>query len=506
MVMIRRNREFVLKKVFGAESYQIFVQLFVENLLPTLVSLGIAFWLAAALGTFVENAFDIRQYSSLRFDICLALVLTVTLPAAISVAPYLRYRYFSPLRSLRQVNAGSKSLFSRKFFLCFQYFITMGLIVVSLFFIKQLNFMLDKDLGFRAQNIIRVPFLKSYFGNLNISNEEYDAKKQKEKEIMTVLAQKMNASPLFERWSFADFCIGGKTLLEYRFTVAGKEARCQMMGADETWFKLFDVQLLEGNLFDDETVGHNMIVNESFIKQFGVIDYRDALIQLPNQRTGGNGEKTGPSYRITGVVKDFHLEHLSRPIKPAVFYFHTVSSYSYDPVMAAFAPERRREVIEFMKNLHDELVGGEFTYSFIEDEIGAMYKDDKKAAMICTVFTGVAILISMLGLFGVSLFDVRQRRKEIAIRKIHGARIIDIMRLLLKKYFVVLSGAFAISIPATLFVIIKYLENFAVKAPISWWLYAVALLVTVAVSLLTLLYQTYTASNENPAVVIKSET
>jgi ABC-type antimicrobial peptide transport system permease subunit len=142
-VMMRRGREFGLKKVFGAEGYKIFAQLFVENLLLILVSLGIGFWLATALGTFVENAFDIRQYSNFRFDICLALVLTVTLPVAVSVAPYLRYQYFSPLRSLRTVNASSKSLFSRKFFLCFQYFITTGLIVVSLFFIKQLNFMFD---------------------------------------------------------------------------------------------------------------------------------------------------------------------------------------------------------------------------------------------------------------------------------------------------------------------------------------------------------------------------
>ena len=177
----------------------------------------------------------------------------------------------------------------------------------------------------------------------------------------------------------------------------------------------------------------------------------------------------------------------------------------YEPVVASFAPGRRQEVIELMKNLHDELVGGEFTYSFIEDEVAAMYREDKKVAMICTVFTGIAIVISMLGLFGISLFDVRQRRKEIAIRKINGARIIDIVRLLLKKYFALLGLAFAASVPVALFAIHKYLENFANKASIAWWLFAVALIVTVAVSLLTLLYQTYKAGNENPANVIKSE-
>ncbi|MDR0726360.1 MAG: ABC transporter permease, partial [Prevotellaceae bacterium] len=212
---------------------------------------------------------------------------------------------------------------------------------------------------------------------------------------------------------------------------------------------------------------------------------------------------TNPPYRIVGVVKDFDAEHLSKQTTPTVFHFN--SAHESFPVIASFAPGRRQEVIELMKNLHDEFVGGEFSYSFIEDEIAAMYKEDKKVAMICTVFTGIAILISMLGLFGVSLFDIRRRRKEIAIRKINGARIIDIVGLLTKKYFALLGLAFAASTPVALFAIHKYLENFANKASISWWLFAVALVVTLAVSLCTLLWQTYKAGNENPAEVIKSE-
>jgi ABC-type antimicrobial peptide transport system permease subunit len=111
----------------------------------------------------------------------------------------------------------------------------------------------------------------------------------------------------------------------------------------------------------------------------------------------------------------------------------------------------------------------------------------------------------MLGLLGISLFDIRQRRKEIAIRKINGAEITDILRLLMRKYFVLLGVAFVVATPIALFVIHKYLENFAYKAPISWWLFAIALFATVAVSLMTLIYQTYKAGNENPVEVIKSE-
>jgi hypothetical protein len=286
--------------------------------------------------------------------------------------------------------------------------------------------------------------------------------------------------------------------------------QCRLISTDETWFKLFDVQLLDGRLWDnkiDNLFIYDIIVSESTLKQFGITDWRSAGMQ-PYRRiwwmSGKDEEmKTNPPLRIVGVVKDFNLEHLSRQLAPVVCYFNAASRY--EPLVASFAPENRQEVIELMNNLHDELVGGEFTYSFIEDEVAAMYKDDKKVAVICTVFTGIAILISMMGLFGISLFDIRQRRKEIAIRKVNGAQIIDIVRLLTKKYFVLLGVAFAASIPVALFAIYKYLENFAYKASISWWLFAVALGVTVAISLCTLLYQTYRAGSENPADVIKSE-
>jgi ABC-type antimicrobial peptide transport system permease subunit len=251
VVMTRRNKELGMKKVFGASGGRILVQLLVENILLIVVSLIIAFWFAATLHPFVENSFDIKQYPNLRFDIYLAFALLAALPVAVSIAPYLRYRYFSPIRSLHMVNAGGKSLFSHKFFLCFQYFITIVLIAVSLFFVKQLNFMLDKDLGFRTQNMIKVPFLKEYYGSINMSDDELAAKWRKEEETVDVLKQKMSASTLIECWSFGDFPINYSNWLD-KVTVAGKETGCRIFGVDETWFKLFDIQLLDGRVWDNE--------------------------------------------------------------------------------------------------------------------------------------------------------------------------------------------------------------------------------------------------------------
>jgi ABC-type antimicrobial peptide transport system permease subunit len=509
VVMIRRNRELGMKKVFGAGSGKIFMQLHLENLLLIVASLIIAFWLAATLHPFIENTLGIRQYPNLRFDLWFAFVLLAALPVAVSVVPCMRYRYFSPIRSLRSVSVGNKSLFSRKFTLCFQYFVTMGMMTVSLFFAKQLVFMLNKDLGFRTHDIIQVPFLKDP-GSTSYEVSEMEREIQtKKQEIIEVLKQKLNESALLEHWSFGYFPINMGTT--YRFRTSNDELHnVNVMYLDETRFEMFGVRLLAGRSWNneiDDRYAYNIIVSESTLKQFDISNYSEGEMQ-PEQRFWWSSHpdrkeemKTNPPYRIVGVVKDFYPMHLSRQPDPVAFLFSEADTEN--PIIASFAPERRQDVIAFMKNLHSELVGGEFTCSFIEDAIKNLYSEDRKVTIICSAFTGIAVLISMLGLLGISLFDIRQRRKEIAIRKINGAQVSDILRLLLRKYFVLLGLAFVVATPMALFAIHKYLENFAYKAPISWWLFAIALFATIAVSLATLIYQTYKAGNENPATVIK---
>jgi ABC-type antimicrobial peptide transport system permease subunit len=200
-------------------------------------------------------------------------------------------------------------------------------------------------------------------------------------------------------------------------------------------------------------------------------------------------------------VKDFDYLHLSQKSDPVIFYFSKGSPY--DPLIASIVPGRTQDAIAFLQNLHEETVGGEFTYSFVEDEVNEMYKEDKKIASIYSFFTFIAIFISTLGLLSMSLFDIQQRRKEIAIRKINGASLYDVIRLLLKKYLWSVAGSFIIAAPVALFAINRYLEDFAHKAPVSWWLFAVAVVITAGISLLTLIYQTLKAAGQNPANVVK---
>jgi ABC-type antimicrobial peptide transport system permease subunit len=509
VVILRRNKEFGIKKVFGAENFKIFFQLLFENLFLIAISLVIALGLSELLSPVVQHFFGFEQFPNSGFDGLLFLVLALTLPLITSITPFFRYRYASPIRSLQSIGIGNKSLLSRQSLLIFQYFITLVMITVSLFFVKQLYFMLHVDLGYRTQNIIKVPFLRNdYVSYLALSPEEFQAEQEKNHRIADELKQKMDASTLFEHWTHGRSPIEQNTNA-YKFKISGGEQQeTTLINADETWLKLFGIQLVDGRLWSNETDNFRnyvLITGESTLKQFGIKDYATAELEAYRRLwfTSEEEMSQNPPYRIVGVVKDFYTTHLSLKQNPITIYFW--KSNERESIMASFAPGRRKEVVEFMKNLHEELVGGEFTYSFIEDEVAEVYKNDRKVAVIYSVFTVIAIFISVLGLFSLSLFDIRQRRKEIAIRKVNGALTKNIIRLLLKKYVIMLGIAFIVATPVASFAIHKYLENFAFKAPVSWWLFLVALLVTTAVSLLTLLYQIHKASNENPAEVVKTE-
>ena len=322
----------------------------------------------------------------------------------------------------------------------------------------------------------------------------------------------MNACPLFTNWTYGEspneFSKGGFSfkLPEGEFQKVGLES------VNESWLRLFDIQLKDGRLWNDETddfYGYYLIVTESVLKLFGITDFNSTLLQperriwFTSDRERQEEMKTNPPYQIVGVVKDFDYLHLSQKTDPTAFFYS--EGRRWDPLIASIVPGRTQDAINFLRNLHEETVGGEFSYSFVEDEIREMYKEDKKIATIYSVFTFIAIFVSALGLFSMSLFDIQHRRKEIAIRKIHGASISNIIRLLLKKYFMSLTISFVIAAPVAMLAINRYLEDFANKAPVSWWLFAVAVAITAGISLLTLIYQTFRAANQNPAEVVKSE-
>lgn len=499
VLMLKRAREFGMKKVFGANGKQVAVQLYLENLLMTAIALFTAWIFIELSQDVIKDLLGIPVSSNTQFSILLSVGILFLLPVITSVYPFIRYNYSAPITSLRSINRSGASTLSRSVFLGIQYTITIILVVVSLFFIKQLNFMLNADLGYRTDHIIKTQLLHD-----PTSEKEREEARQKTK----LIQQRISTLPLFDPVIF-----GEPPYSPSHYTspvkVPGEEYKdvvCQSVSGN--YFKLFNIHLKEGRLWDNNNESYtdrNIIINETAQKLFNIKNLDNAVLQMERPFIISSVEDFDKpaKYNVVGIVKDFNTGHLSKATLPMIYYYY--QDDPHDPFMAYIPNGKEQEAIAYLKQLYEETEGGEFEYTFISDEIKNLYNKDKQVTAIYTIFALIAILISSLGLFSLSLFDVQQRYQEIAIRKVNGATTLIVMQMLLQKYYKLLGIAFLIAAPLSWLAIHKYLEDFAYKAPVSWWIFAVALIITGGISLVTLIWQIRKAAETNPAKAMKAE-
>ena len=210
---------------------------------------------------------------------------------------------------------------------------------------------------------------------------------------------------------------------------------------------------------------------------------------------------------VEAVVEDYYQGHLTAGVKPMAYIVSKMLFYGYlGRVYIKIKPGHDKDIIEYLRKIEQEVYHtDDFYYSWLADEVKALYKEDRQIATIYSVFALIAIAVSCLGLFGISLFDIRQRYREIAIRKVNGAGLKDLYRLLFKKYLLVLGASFMVATPLAYYLIHRYTADFAVKAPIGIGIFVWALLLIVTISVGTLWWQIRKASNIDPAVVMKTE-
>ncbi|WP_448779652.1 ABC transporter permease [Bacteroides congonensis] len=509
VIILKRAREFGVKKVYGASGIQIFSQIYMENVCMVAVSMLLIWTLIEVTAGVFASVYSIPVKPDLKFDISLSFILLFGLPFITSVYPFLRYNYSSPITSLRSVSVGGYSIVSRAVFLFVQYIITFCLIVVSLFFVRQLYTMLHADLGYQVKNIISCQFLSHDTQNRRYSSdEEWQKERDSERYKEQVIRQKMDACPLFVSWNYGKMPIH----LEPQVDVEadnGEKHKMALMFADKKYMDMFGLKLKEGREWNDKDqfAQYKMIINETAKKLFRIKNIDEVLLQTNSRLWWSMGVDEGknPPFQVVGVIEDFRTGHLSKGDAPLAILYNE-SDNPTDPLLATIAEGKRKEAVDFLKDLHDEVLGqGEFDYQFVEDEVKKLYNDDKRTTRIYVTFAGLAICVSCLGLLGLSLYDIRQRYREIALRKVNGATGKQIALLLVRKYLYILGAAFAVAIPLAYYIIQDYTKDFAVKAPIGIELFIAGFILTLVISLGTLLWQVCKAVRINPALIMKNE-
>lgn len=503
VLMMTRSKEYGIKKVFGLQGFPLFVQIWLENLLLILPALLVA-WLLIEITQVPVNRLFQEPIGYTWFDLHLSLGFVLGMPVLTAIYPYIRYNYRTAITSMRTIGSNRQSVRVRMAFLFVQYILTVSIIVVSLYFNKHLNFLLETPPGFRTENILNADLKHERRNYGNATMEEIRAIWERGDQ----LRQKLNECPFIENYMY-----GAQLFRDYDSEVINdkdQKVRCITYFTSAKFFDIYDIPVIEGEITPaKDHYDYRIVLNRAAIKAFGYTDMSEAFVRWKNAQwiyrkdgqTVRGGEQLSP---VTAVVEDFYSGHLTEGIQPMVFILGSDNASGTTNI--SVRPGQEKALMDYLKKAEMEIYNTEdFPYTWLKDDVKALYDDDRQVTIIYSVFALIAIAVSCLGLFGISLFDIRQRYREIALRKVHGAGMKDLYQLLFKKYLTVLGASFVVAVPIAYYLIHQYTADFVVKAPIGIGIFILALLLVALISMGTLWWQIRKAANIDPATVMKRE-
>lgn len=485
---IRRGKEVGVRKVLGSTRSQLIAQFLGETTLMVLAALAlglivIAFFLPQAANWF-QIKFSISQLMQPSF-ILLVLILTIPVILLAGLYPAFVQSAFSPAASLKSKQPMSfHGLTLRKSLVIVQFAISQIMIIGTLVVAYQMDFFENRDLGFNKDAVIS-------FGIPDQRKTE-------------VLRQQLQNNPGVKDISFSS----GAPVYNSNFTSftsheAGitKDDVTEMKFIDEPYTGMFALKMLAGekvkrtNASENDTV-YNVVVNETMIHKLG--------IQYPLQALGkhiilnGNWHST-----ITGVVQDFQSESKHKKIRPCVLLYRPDAFFM---ASVKLQPSNLNKTIAGIDKIWSRLFPESmFSYEFLDDHIAAWYSQEQKEYTAFKFFSGIAILIGCLGLYGLVAFAAAQRTKEVGIRKVLGASLSNIIFLFSKEFVLLIAVAFVIAAPVAYYVMHNWLQSFAYQVTIGANIFVIAILLSFVIAACTIAYQAIKAAVANPVKSLRTE-
>jgi putative ABC transport system permease protein len=483
----KRAKEVGIRKTIGAARHLLVMQFIGEALLLTLL----AFLLALGIVVLVLPAFDVLTgksillpFGSVRFWLEAIGLLVITGIVAGSY-PALFLSSLSPLKVLKgTLQFTPATVLLRKGLVIFQFVLSIVFIVATTVVRDQVRYVQEKNLGFDKENLVYVPMER------NLAQQ------------YSVLKQQLAAMPGITAVTYSNQIPTGIGAHVYDLSWEGKDPATKVVaihnGVGYDYLKTMHLSLLMGRDFSPayptDTVGY--VINESAWKMTG---YKDP-IGKPLIYFGHRG-------RIIGVVKDFHFQSLHAPILPLVLEFMGEQpSWDGTYVLVKVAPGKTSEVLPELEKACRKLdPSWPFRYSFADEEYQKLYNSERTVSKLADSFSILAIVISCLGLLGLTLFTAEQRKKEFGVRKVIGASAQDIVLLLSTDVIRLVVLAAVIATPLSWLAMNKWLEGFAYRIKIGWWVFLSAGLAALAIALATVIYQALKAALVNPIKSLRAE-
>jgi len=486
----KRAREVGIRKVMGSDKQQLIAQFLTESVLLTMCAMLFALVIASLVlpffnqlaGKHISFAFFL-QFKVLGFMVLLCL----TVGVVAGIYPAFFISSFQPIKVLKGASAqgsGRKSIL-RSGLVVFQFFVSTALIISTIVVYRQLHFMQNKKLGYDKEQVLFLPDAGLLLGNQN-------AFKQKLLQDNRVI----NAT--------ISLCLPGNGFMQgteiYPHDDAtgqkGKEIHANIYNVDYDYIPTLGLQVKEGRNFSKNypTDSFAVVLNEAAVNDLGWNNTNPVGKTIV--RSGQH------QFKVIGVVSDFHYTSVKQKIAPLMMLLGN----NYGALAVKIKTTDVPGFLNTMKSDWDAFKpAGPFAYYFLDEKFAALYKEERRTGEIFTAFAAIAIIIASLGLFGLAAFITEQRTKEIGIRKVLGASIQQVLLLVSKEFIYLVGIACLIAVPVTWWAMNSWLQNFAYRVNIAWWVFAVAIITALVIALFTVSSQAIKAALANPIKSLKAE-
>jgi ABC-type antimicrobial peptide transport system permease subunit len=491
----QRAKEIGIRKTMGSSRKQLIMQFLSETFLltfgATLLSIVLTPLILKAFAGFIPEGlhFDLAAQPGIIIFLSL-LIMVVTLLSGFY--PALVLSAFKPVLVLKNqayANTGkTRHAWLRKSLTISQFVIAQVFIMAAILVSKQITYSVNKDLGFKKDAIIYTQ--TNYFDT--VKNHKY------------VLIEKLKAIPEIAMVSLSSNPpSSGNTwsgTMKYKDGKKEIESDVQQKFGDTNYIHLYKLKLLAGNNYKQSDTVNSFIINETYAH---ILGFRE-----PQQAIGKNIEWSNKQIAIAGVVSDFHQKSLRETIRPLVIgsweNTERTISIALQPQLAG-SNTWKTAISKIEKAWKEVYPKDDFEYHFFDKDIAKFYEAEQNISSLLMWATGLAIFISCLGLLGLVIYTTNQRTKEIGVRKVLGASVSQIVQLISKDFVLLVLLAFVIAAPLAWVGMNKWLENFAYRTSISWWIFVLAGGTMILVALLTLAFQTIKAAIANPVKSLKTE-
>lgn len=485
-----RRTEVGIRKVVGAHKGQLVNQFAVESVLLAFVSMVVGWGLVAlflpSFNAFTDKGIQLvggNWPGMVAFTVALALVVGLVAGSY----PALFLSSFRPAQVLKggftsRVNAG----FTRPL-VVLQFALSSFLIICAVIMYRQMNFVATKDLGYDQHQVIVLPTQKGWTAESDQTVQQLRTRLEQEPDVISVAG---TTSSFNRGWS------------RYGYRIDGEQKSAYVYGIDTYYIPTLDIELVMGRNFDPSNPSDStaLIVNEALVKDMKWDDPLNALLNWKE-------DSLSKGVKIIGVAKDYHFRSLEAGIDPMILSMDTKHVGHLGNIMIKVRPDNIPATMDKLRTIWREMYPDRpFDAGFLDEDVAKQYKTYTRWMSIMGLATGFAILISCLGLFGLSGINAVNRTKEIGIRKVMGAELSNIFILLNRPFVILALIAFVLAAPASWYVITNlFLADFKYKITVGWELFAVSVLVGLALAVLTVSYHAIKAALSNPAETLKYE-